>query len=114
MLDIEGDQGFSVEAGPVSSRARSRSRNFCSFPVEVFGKGPKMTVFGALKCAKRSRQKSMISCSVAEAPSFSVTKARVSRPIFRWVARLRRPPAPPDGDKAPPQPQWWKCFPPRK
>src|SRR5208337_2708344 len=57
VLDIEGDQGFSVEAGPVSSRARSRSRNFCSFPVEVFGKGPKMTVFGALKCAKRSRQK---------------------------------------------------------
>ena len=68
MLDIEGDQGFSVEAGPVSSRARSRSRNFCSFPVEVFGKGPKMTVAGALKCAKRSRQKSMISCSVAERP----------------------------------------------
>src|SRR5687767_8217945 len=40
--------------------ARSRSRNFWIFPVEVFGSGPKITVFGALKRAMRARQYSMI------------------------------------------------------
>ena len=32
-----------------NSEARSRNRNFCILPVEVFGKGPKTTVCGALK-----------------------------------------------------------------
>ncbi len=31
-----------------STRARSRSRNFCIFPVRVFGSGPNTTVRGAL------------------------------------------------------------------
>ncbi|SVB62158.1 uncharacterized protein METZ01_LOCUS215012, partial [marine metagenome] len=43
--------------------------------VAVLGKGPNFTSLGALKCAKRSRQKLMISVDVASYPSLSVTKA---------------------------------------
>jgi hypothetical protein len=39
------------------SFARSRNTNFWIFPVEVFGSGPNMTVRGALKLARRWRQK---------------------------------------------------------
>src|SRR5258706_2265919 len=55
--------------------ARSRSRNFWILPVEVLGSGPKITVFGALKRAMRARQNSMISSTLAEAPSFSSMNA---------------------------------------
>jgi hypothetical protein len=34
-------------------------------PVAVVGSGPNITDFGALKCASLSRQKAMISSSVA-------------------------------------------------
>ena len=37
--------------------ARSRRRNFWTLPVEVFGNGPKTTVRGALKWARRVPQK---------------------------------------------------------
>src|SRR5258706_8503079 len=55
--------------------ARSRRRNFWILPVEVLGSGPKITVFGALKRAMRARQNSMISSTLAEAPSFSSMNA---------------------------------------
>jgi hypothetical protein len=38
-----------------------RSTNFWILPVDVFGSTPNTTCFGALKCANRARQWSMIS-----------------------------------------------------
>src|SRR6266849_5718797 len=53
----------------------SRSTYFCTFPVEVLGKSPNSTASGHLKCARRSRQKAMISCSVTLCPGFKETNA---------------------------------------
>lgn len=56
--------------------ARWRSTNFWILPVEVLGNGPNTTVLGALKWAMRSRQNSMISCSLTPAAeSLRQTKA---------------------------------------
>jgi len=49
--------------------------NFWILPVEVFGRGPNITVRGALKWARRARQKAMISSTVALASGFRLTKA---------------------------------------
>ena len=62
--------------------ARSRKTNFWILPVEVFGKGPNTTVFGALNRAMRARQNSMISSTVAEAPSFNSMNAHGVSPHF--------------------------------
>ena len=62
--------------------ARSRNTNFWILPVEVLGKGPKITWRGALKCAICPRQKAMISAGSAWAPAFKVTKAQGVSPQF--------------------------------
>jgi len=49
------------------SLAFLRNTYFRIFPVDVFGKGPKMNFFGDLKRAIRSRQKAVISSSLAVA-----------------------------------------------
>src|SRR5262249_62293522 len=67
-------RGFHPDGASVF--ARSRSRNFWILPVEVFGSGQKTTVRGALKWARWSRQKAMISSAVAFAAGFRVTKAQ--------------------------------------
>ena len=53
----------------------SRSANFCTLPVEVFGSSPNSIASGALKRAIRSRQNAMSSSSVSLAPGRSVTNA---------------------------------------
>src|SRR6516164_9700315 len=59
-----------------SEVARSRSRNFWIFPVEVLGRLPKTRVLGTLKRARRSRQKAMTSASFGcAAPGLSSRKA---------------------------------------
>src|SRR5260370_40343209 len=58
------------------SFARSRNTNFWILPVDVFGSGPNSTVRGALKRARCSRQKAMISSAVAAASGFRGTKAQ--------------------------------------
>ena len=50
------------------SRARSRSTNVCSFPVEAFGRVPDTIRRGALKRAILSRQKAITAASVGSAP----------------------------------------------
>lgn len=67
--------------------AASRSTNFCTLPVAVFGSpsGTCTTCFGALKCASPARQWSMISSSVVAVqrwPSLSTTKAHGVSPHF--------------------------------
>ena len=54
----------SPQASP-SARARSRSTNFCTLPVEVLGRSQNTTVLGALKWARLSRQNAIMSASVA-------------------------------------------------
>ena len=49
-------------------RACSRSSYFWILPVDVLGSGPKITVVGALKWARRSRHQAMIVPSSASAP----------------------------------------------
>src|SRR5246500_4104019 len=59
-----------------SEVARSRSRNFWIFPVEVLGKVPNTRVFGTLKRARRSRKKAMTSASFGcAAPGLSSRNA---------------------------------------
>lgn len=53
---IRSDFGLHHSSHCDSSPARSRY--FGIFPVEVFGSGPKTTLFGTLKRAMRERQKS--------------------------------------------------------
>src|SRR5581483_3906986 len=60
---------------PCPAHSFSRNTSFCTLPVEVLGRGPKLTAAGHLKWAMRSRQKAMISTSVVPWPSLSVTKA---------------------------------------
>src|SRR5690606_37994208 len=57
----------------IPAQALSRRTNFWIFPVPVFGRSPKVTVFGALYLASRCFTCSMISASVADAPSLRVT-----------------------------------------
>jgi hypothetical protein len=52
------------DSAQMFSFARSRKTNFWIFPVEVFGSWPNSTVRGALKRARCSRQKAMISSAV--------------------------------------------------
>ena len=60
----------------------SRSTNFWTLPVEVFGRSPNSTAAGHLKWAMCSRQNSMISASVACAPGLRVTNAFGRSPHF--------------------------------
>ena len=63
--------------------ACSRSLNFWTFPVEVFGSGPNTTVLGVLKRAMFSRQKAMMSPSVTSFdPDRRVTNAHGVSPHF--------------------------------
>src|SRR5437867_3242779 len=55
--------------------SRSRRTNFCTLPVEVFGRSPNSTAAGHLKWAMCWRQNSMISPSLDRIPGLSVTKA---------------------------------------
>src|SRR5712691_8159529 len=67
--------GWPFPHGP-ASLARWRSAYFWILPVEVFGNGPKTTVFGALKWARLARHHRMMSAAVTSpASGFSVTKA---------------------------------------
>jgi len=50
--------------------------------VDVLGSAPNTTVFGALNRAMRARQNSMISSTVALAPSFSSMNAHGVSPHF--------------------------------
>ena len=69
------------------SRARSRSTNVCTFPMEIFGRGPNTTRRGALKWAILSRQKAMTSTSAGAAPdllsAYFPSFAATSLPPFR-------------------------------
>src|ERR1700746_1385066 len=61
----------------------SRSRNFWILPVDVLGKGPKTSVLGTLKRARRLLQKAKTSASSGlEAPGFNSTKAQGVSPHF--------------------------------
>src|SRR5260370_41068124 len=60
----------------------SRKTNFCTLPVEVFGKLPNSTLAGHLKCARRSRQNAMISASVALCSGFKATNALGRSPHY--------------------------------
>ena len=60
----------------------SRRTNFCTFPVDVFGRSPNSTAAGHLKWAMCCRQKSMISGAVAARPGLSVTNALGRSPHF--------------------------------
>ena len=55
---------------PSRARACSRRTYFCILPVLVLGRGPKTTLLGTLKRAMRSRQKAMMSASVADWSGF--------------------------------------------
>ena len=70
-------------AAPTSARARSRSTNFCTLPVDG-GRQRRRTrpSAGTLKCASWSRQKAMISSRVASASGLSCTNAHGVSPHF--------------------------------
>ena len=58
------------------AHSRSRSTNFWTLPVEVFGSSPNSTASGHLKCAMRSRQKrDDLLARWPSAPGLSVTNA---------------------------------------
>ena len=68
-----------VAARPTRARAARTSGSFRS---RSSASSPNSTAAGHLKCASRSRQKSMISPSVAAPPGFSVTNAFGRSPHF--------------------------------
>ena len=93
-----------------SSFARSRSTNFWILPVEVFGSGPNTTWRGALKCARRSRQKAMISAASARGAVLQRHEgAGRLAPIAGRAGRRRRLRAPPGGGTARPRPRSSRC-----
>src|SRR5215472_16833517 len=56
-----------------SDRARSRSSNFFTLPVDVFGNSPNSISLGALKPGSVSRENAISSSDVNSAPGRSVT-----------------------------------------
>ena len=61
------------EAPSTAARDCWRSTFLRILPVEVLGNAPKCIAFGHLKCARRSRQKSINSCSLTTASSLTST-----------------------------------------